>query len=434
MKVDIDVMSQVRRKIRVELPPEVVAREFSEVYGRMVRRARVKGFRPGKVPRRVLEGIYGDEVRSEVLTHLVENSLREVFRERGLTVVSRPQVDADDLAEGKAFAFSAIVEVKPDIEVHDYLGMELTRVKLRATEAEVDRALAALRDQHAHLEPVGEDHERVAAGDFVLVDFSATVDGKPIPGGKAENHLVEVGSGGALPEFENALIGLKPNVPQQVTVTFPNDYSNRELAGKTAQFAVTVREIKKKVLPPLDDEFAKDVGEAATLAELRAKVRQRLDERLAQLQERELKEEILKRLIDAHAFDLPPAMIERQLEFLTDRAARGRAPAQGEAGDEARQRLRAQAERQVRARLIVEKIAERENISVSDAEIQQRVEQLARAAGERAAALRNFYRDAAARDELRAQMIFDRTLEFLLARAKVSEIEAPTVDEENKKS
>ncbi|MGH7845364.1 MAG: trigger factor, partial [Candidatus Binatia bacterium] len=424
MKVDVDIVNPVQRKIRVELPPEVVTREFSHVYGRMVQRARIKGFRPGKVPRQVLEGIYGDEVRGEVLTHLVESSLKEVFRERGLSVVSRPQVDADDLAEGKSFAFSAVVEVKPKIEIQDYLSLELNKVKIPVTDQQVDQALARLQEQHARLEPVEESRETIEAGDFVLLDFLASIAGKPIPGGKAENYLLEIGSRSALPDFEDALVGLKKNVQQTIPVTYPEDYPNRELAGKAAMFSVTVREIKRKVRPALDDEFARDAGESATLDELRGKIRLRLEEQINEWQKRQLKEEILNRLVDAQPFDVPSAMVERQVRYLMDRRSKSAAAhaeeRQDASADEIRRELEKQALQQVRGILLAENIAEREKISVTDSEVQQRIEETARSAGGQAIALRKLYSQEEAREELRAQMIFDRTLEFLLGHAKVT--------------
>jgi trigger factor len=438
MKVDVDVVNPVQRKIRVELPPEVVTREFSHAYGTVSQRARIKGFRPGKIPRQVLEGIYGDEVRGEVLTHLVESSLKQVYRERGLSVVSRPQIEADNLTEGKSFAFSAVVQVKPQIEAPHYMDMELSKIRIPVTDEQVDQALARLQDQHARLEPVEDSHEAVEPGDFVLIDFLASVGGKPIPGGKAENYLLEIGSRSALPDFENALVGLKKTVHHTVPVTYPEDYPNRDLAGKAAMFSVTVREIKRKVRPALDDEFARDVGESATLEELRAKIRLRLEEQIDQWQKRELREEILNRLTDAQPFDVPSAMVERQVRYLVERrsrnaAAPGEEPREVAAEGEQRE-LEQQALKQVRGMLLVENIGEREKISVTDSEVQRRIEEIARSAGEHATALRKLYSEEQGRQELRAQMIFDRTLDFLLAHAKVTEIDAPKVDEKDKKS
>jgi trigger factor len=434
MKVDVDIVNTVQRKIRVELPPETVSREFSQAYGRLVRSARIKGFRPGKVPRQVLEGIYRDEVRGEVLAHLVESSLKEVFRERGLSAVSRPQIEADDLADGESFIFSAVVEVKPDLSVENYSGMELEKVRIAVTDEEVQKALLRLQDQHAHLEPVPEGHDTVQPGDFVLLDFLGTVAGKPIPGGKAENYLLEVGAGGALPEFEKALVGLTKEAPHSFAVTYPEEYANRDLAGQTASFSVTVREIKKKVPPVLDDDFAKDVGECSTLDELRAKIRARLEDQVAELQNRELKEQLIGRLLEAHPFDVPPVLVERQLRYLIERRSNRSPSPQNSSADNLRRELEPQATRQVRAMLLVEKIAEREKISVGDAELQQRVGEIARASGQHAGEVRKLYEQETVREELRSQMIFDRALDFLLSAAKIREIDPPKVDEGDKKS
>jgi trigger factor len=440
MKVDVDIVNPVQRKIRVELPPETVSREFSQAYGRLVRRARIKGFRPGKVPRQVLEGIYRDEVRGEVLTHLVETSLQKIFRERGLSAVSRPQIEADDLADGESFIFSAVVEVKPDFNVEDYIGMELEKVKIAVTDQEVEKALLRLQDQHAHLEPVEESHDTVQRGDFVLLDFLGSVAGKPIPEGRAENYLLEVGAGSALPEFEKALVGMAKEAPQTISVTYPEEYPNRDLAGQTANFSVTLREIKKKVRPALDDDFAKDVGECSILDELRAKIRARLEDQVGELQNRELKEQLVGRLLEAHPFDVPQGLVERQLRYLSDRRS-NRSPSSpmqesqdSSSAEILRRELEPQAAKQVRAMLLVEKIADREKISAGDAELQQRIGEIARASGEHAGEVRKLYDHESAREELRSQMIFDRTLDFLIAHAKVKEIEPPKVDEGDKKS
>ncbi|MFQ5903055.1 MAG: trigger factor [Candidatus Binatia bacterium] len=438
MKVDIDTLSPVQRKIRVELPANAVNKEFSRVYEGLSQRAKIKGFRPGKAPRSVLERLYGDQVKGQVLSQLVEHSLGEVFRERGLPVVSRPEVEANDLEEGRAFTFSAVVEVKPEIEVKNYLGLEVEKVKLSVEEAQLEFALRRLQDSHAHLEPV-EDRDVVERGDLVVLDFVGSIDGKPFPGGKAENYHLEVGGENALPQFEEAIVGLKKNGEHTISVAYPEDHFNRELAGKMVVFSVTVREIKKKILPTLDDEFAKDHGECASLDELRQKVRTRLESELREIQTKDLKEQLLSRFIEAHPFEVPSAMLDHQIRYLMERhqarlATQGSAPS-GErpSMEQMRKDLEPHALRQVQATLLIEKIAALEKIHVSDEEIHGRVEEVARSAGERGMALREFYRRGDAREDLRSQMVFERTVDFLLQRAKVKEVEPP-VDAQEKKS
>jgi trigger factor len=426
IKVDIDELSPVQRKVRVELPAETVADEFSRAYKNLGRRVRVRGFRTGKIPRPVLQGIYGDEVKGEVRSHLVEESLAEIVRERGLQIVSRPELESNDLRETESFSFSAVFEIKPQFEVKDYLGLPIEKPRIAVTEAQVDEALRRLQENHARLEPV-VDREVVEKGDFVTLDFEGSLAGKPFSGGKAQNYVLEVGAGQALAQFEEAVVGLKLGERKTVSVTYPEDFPNKEIAGRLVEFSLVAHEIKRKVLPALDDDFAKDHGECASLEELKNRLRQRLQEEMTRYQTDDLKEQALSRLIERHSFSIPQAMVERQTRYLMERyqnqmgAQRTEQPAPME---EVRKTLEERAMRQVRATLLMEKIAELEKIEVSDKEVQERVDLLARAAGEQAKNLREYYARSEARDDLRTQMIFDRTLGFLLDRATVREIDA----------
>ena len=441
MKIDVDEINPVQRKIRVELGPETVAGEFSKAYRTLGQKVRVKGFRAGKAPRTVLQGIYGEEIKGQVRSQLVEDTLSEVIRQRGLQIVSRPEIEANELQDGESFSFSAVFEVKPQIDVKDYLGLGVEKMKLAISEEQVDGALERLRESHARLEPA-ENREIIQSGDFVTVDFEGSTGGRPLPGAKGENYVLEIGRKQALPEFEEAMLGLKTGERQSVQVHYPESYPNRDLAGKTVDFSVLPREIKQKVLPPLDDEFAKDHGECGSLAELRATVRARLESELKQIQDEALREQIVNQLIEKNSFTPPPSMVERQTRYLIERSqSRGagqtnRQETEPGSNEEMRKNLQERAERQVQATLLVEKIAELEKIEVSEKEIQERVDRAARSAGERAKTVREFYARPEARDELRAQIVFDRTLDFLLERARIEEIDPPKskVDEQVEKS
>ena len=437
MKVDIDELSPVQRKVRVELPAETVAGEFSRAYKNLGRRVRVRGFRTGKIPRTVLQGIYGDEVKGEVRSHLVEESLAEIVKERGLQIVSRPELETNDLHETESFSFSAVFEVKPQFEVKDYVGIEVEKRRIAVTEAQVDEALHRLQENHARLEPV-EGREFVEKGDFVTLDFEGTLEGKPFVGGRGDNYVLEVGAGQALAQFDEAVVGLKLGDRKTVSVNYPENYPNKEIAGKVVQFSLIAQEIKRKVLPPLDDDFAKDHGECASLEELKNRLRQRLEEELARLQTDELREQLLGRLIERHSFSVPQSMVERQTRYLMERYQSQTGATRDEQNaplEEIRKTLEERAMRQVRATLLMEKIAELENIEVSDKDVQERVDLLARAAGERAKSLREFYARTEARDDLRTQMVFDRTLGFLLERAAIKEVDPPVskVDDQSEK-
>ncbi|MGE5303862.1 MAG: trigger factor [Alphaproteobacteria bacterium] len=442
MKIDVDEINPVQRKIRVELTPEKVAGEFNRAYQSLGQRVRVKGFRAGKAPRTVLQGIYGDEIKGQVRSQLVEDSLSEVIKQRGLQIVSRPEIETNELQEGSPFSFSAVFEVKPEIEIKDYLGVQIEKVKLAISEEQVDEALQRLRESHARLEPL-ENRDTVQRGDFVGLDFEGSIGGKPFAGAKGENYLLEIGGHQALPEFEEAIVGFKIGERQAVRVNYPESYPNREIAGKAVDFTVVAREIKQKVLPQLDDEFAKDHGECASLEELRTAVRTRLENELKQIQNEALKEQLVGRLIENNSFTPPPSMVERQTRYLMERSQnrnsgqrRSEETEAAASNEETRKNLEARARRQVQATLLIEKIAEREKIEVSDKEIQDRVDHMARAAGERSKTVREFYTRPDARDELHAQIVFDHTLDFLLGRARILEVEPvkSKVDEHGEKS
>lgn len=441
MKIDIDELGPVQRKIRVELPAEAVATEFSRAYKNLGQRVRVKGFRTGKIPRNVLQGIYGEEVVSEVRSHLVEEALSEAIKDRGLQIVSRPEVESQDLRDGGAFSFSAVVEVKPQIEIKDYLGVEIEKVKVAITDAQVDEALQRLRESHASLELV-KDREVVQKGDFVTLDFDGTVAGNHFLGGKGENYVLEVGAGKALPQFESAVEGASMGESRTAQVEYPENYPNKEIAGKTVDFSLVVREIKQKVLPQLDDEFAKDHGEHESLDQLRAAIRKRLEEELQHYQDEQLKEQLLSRLLAAHSITTPQSMVERQTRYLMERYQAQMSEQSGAGGEsappteEVRKSFEARAARQVQATLLVERIAQLENVEISDKDIQERVDNIARAAGERAKTVRDYYSRPDAREDLKAQLMFDRTVGYLFERAKIKEVDPPVskVDEEGEKS
>ena len=437
MKCEVDVLTPTQRRLRVEVPAERVDRAFARVYREVGRRAKVRGFRSGKIPRGVLHGLYGAEIQTEALSEIVGESLADAVRDRGLELVSEPRLDVGELKQEQPFAFTVVVDVKPDIELGNYRAIPLDRVRAEVGDDEVDRALADLRERSAQLEPV-EDRVRVEEGDYVLVDFSATVDGEPFPGSTAEGYPVDIGAGQSLPEFEQGLVGMEREAPQTLVVNLPASVQDERMAGKQAEFEVTVRDIRRKVLPPLDDEFARDYGECDSLPELREKLRSDLQREVDAFQDRRLQDRIVDRLVEEHDFEAPPSMVDLELSYLVERAKARRDPSGADAPapttDELREELTPQARSQVKARLLLEKIAAAEGIAASDEEVDRRVEALARASGEQAGSVRERYHQDRARAVLRSQIESGKTLDFLLREADVTVVEPPEkVDEGGKR-
>jgi trigger factor len=294
-------------------------------------------------------------------------------------------------------------------------------------EGQVEMALSHLQEAHAHLEPV-ESRDVVERGDFVLLDFVGTINGKSFPGCKKENFLLQVNGGNVLPQFEEAIVGLKKDMEHTINVTYPDGQVQPELAGKEVVFRVVVREIKRKIVPSLDDEFAKDASDCASLEELRVKVKVQLEAELREIQKEELKEQLLTQLIGKHPFEIPRAMVDQQINYLMERR-QGRPGSPGSTSPEERssieqvhRELEPRAQHQVKARLLIEKISALEKIDISNDELHRKIEEMVRLTKDRAVALREFYRRDDARDNLRLQMVFERTLDFLLERAKVKEV------------
>ena len=412
----------------MEIPADRVDKAFARMYRQFGRQAKVRGFRSGKVPQHVLRGLYGTEIQARVLSELVEESLAGAVADEGLEPVSEPRLEAGDLNEAQPFAFTAVIEVKPEIELKNYRAVPVERVRADVGGEEVERALKALQDRNAQLEPV-EGRDEVAEGDYVLLDFAGSVEGEPFPGSTAENYAVEIGAGQSLPEFEQGLVGMKRGVAGNIAVNIPAEANDERLAGKTADFQVTVQDIRHKILPPLDDEFARDYGECDSLEELREKLRAELQSEIETLQNGPLKDQIMERLIEEHSFEVAPSMVDRELSYLMRRARSQRELSGAEAPEptteELREELTPRAERRVKMMLLVEKIAAAEGIMASDEEVDGRIEALARASGGQAASVREQYGQDWARETMRSQLVSEKTLDFLLEQADVTVVDPP---------
>ncbi len=412
----------------MEVPAERVDKAFARTYRQYGRQARVRGFRSGKVPPQVLRGLYGTEIQARVLSDLVQESLAGAVEDQGLEPVSEPRLETGDLTEARPFAFTAVFEVKPAIELKTYRAIPVERVRVEVGDEDVERALKSLQDRNAQLEAV-EGRDVVEDGDHVLMDFAGSVAGEPLPGSATENHAVDIGAGQALPEFERGLVGMRRGVPGNITVHFPPDGNDKRVAGKTVDFRVTVRDMRNKTLPPLDDEFARDYGGCDSLEELRGKVRAELRNEIETVQDGSLKERILDRLLDAHPFEVAPSMVERELSYLLRLAGNERGSPETETPspttEELREELRPQAERRVRMMLLVERIAAAEGITASDEEVGARIEAMVRASGGQAAAVRERYGQDDARETMRTRLVSEKTLAFLLEQADVAVVDPP---------
>jgi len=424
MQVEIENLNPLEKKVSVRIPADVVTREMEATYRSLNQKIKLKGFRPGKVPQSILSRLYKNQVEEEVANKLISHSLAEAVKEYNLAPVSEPNVLNHAFTAEKDFTYAVSFEVKPEFTVQDYVGLEIEVPQVVVTEEEIETELKKLQENHAQLKPL-EESRPVREKDMVLVDFEGTWAGQPIEGWRVVNHLVEAGSGTLVGDLDKNLIGMHMGEEKDVNLTLPADYLKKDLAGKEISVHLKVKEIKEKILPEVDDEFAKDLGEYQTIKDLKEHLHNLITERKKEEIRQITKEKILDKLVAQHSFSVPKSMIERQVQSFLARAelqlAREgrRIESASPEGEKLRETFLPLAEREVRGSLILEKIAEKEKISVSESEVDAHLEKLAKRLNRRVEAVKNLYQQRNLMDELRQQVLEEKTLDFLIEKAKI---------------
>lgn len=424
MQVEIENLSPLEKKISVKIPAEVVTREMEAIYRSLNQRIKLKGFRPGKVPQSILTRLYKTQVEEEVANKLISDSLAEAVKEYNLAPVSEPNVLNHAFSAANEFTYAVSFEVKPEFTVQDYLGLEIEIPEVVVTEEEIDGELKKLQENHAQLKPL-EDLRPVKEKDMVLIDFEGTSAGKAIEGWKVVNHLVEAGSGTLIGDLDKHLIGMQVGEGKDVSLTLPADYLRKDLAGKEISVQLKVKEIKEKILPNVDDEFAKDLGDHQTIKDLREHLHRLIEERKKEEVRQLMKEKILEELTAKFSFSVPKSMIERQLWNFMARAELQlakegrRLENSGPEEEKLRETFRPLAEKAIRGSLILGKIAEIEKISVSESELDAHLEKLAKRLNRRVEVLKNLYQQKNLLEETRQQVLEDKALDFLIEKAKI---------------
>ena len=424
-KVDVETLDSLRRRLAVEVPAETVSTEIHKAFTELGRAAKVPGFRPGRVPRPVLERMFGDRIRAEVFGRLIHASYTEALEEQQIAAVGQPEIVTEQTEAGAALRYRATVEVKPDVTVEGYTGLSVDRPLLPVTDEDVTAALGRLQQSLAQLRPV-TDRSHIERGDVVSLDYEAHIDGRLMSRG--ENRDVELGANRFPPGFDDRLVGAPVGGKLDFDITYPTEHPAPELAGKDVHFHVEVRSISVKEVPPLDDDFAKDHGECSTLEELRQRLRRQLEADTAQRADEAVRRNVVVELAKRHDVPVPQAMVQRRTEALVEEVLhdwqrqRGRLKDDSQARAHLRQELEPRAHEQVKAVLLLEAVARQEAISVSDEEVEAHVSALAQATGAAAERVRALYRQPEARGELRAQMLQSRAVDLLVSRAEIHDV------------
>jgi len=425
MNIIVEEISSIKKKVNVEISGEQVTKEVESFYQQVGKQAKIKGFRPGKIPRGILERHFKDYVKSEVIQKLIQETYPAALSEKDLHPVSPPVIDPGELESGKPFQYSATVEVKPEIKIEGYIGLNIEGKKESAKEEEVEERLKGLQNLHAQLKTVPEPRP-IQSGDHVIIDYEARMDNKPLEEGKAVDFTVEVGSGRFIPALEEKLVGLNQEEEKEIEVPFPEDYGYKKWAGKTVSFLVKVKEIKEKVLPPLDDEFAKDLGDYASLEDLKAKLKEEIEKEKELMLDRQLKDQMIEQLIQANSFEIPESMVVEQAKALVS-DTKLRLASQGIAlknlnipEEKLQEDYRETAQKQVRTYLILEKIAAQEGITVTDEEADERLQSISERTHQKFDVVKRYYEKNGLIPELKTGILTDKTLNFLLEKANIS--------------
>ena len=407
-----------KRELQVEVPAEVVSRETETLIQRYQKLARLPGFRRGRVPSTLIRQRFAEDIKTDIVENLVPRYFREEAEKQGLHPVSQPRISDLHIQEGEPLRFKASFEVLPEIEVAGYKELRVDKPDTSVSEQEVEDALKNLREQHASFTAV--EGRVLADGDFAQVSFHGV---PKEPGSKpvhVDEVMVEIGGANTMAEFTENLRGLSPGEERTFDVTYPQEFSEERLAGKTFTYTVKVHGIKQKHLPEVNDEFAKQVGEFASLEELRKRVREHLEEDKRRTAEREGKEKLLDQLVQRHDFEVPEAMVERQVDVRLDRGlralvAQGMRPEEVKKMDFARLRAgqRQTALQEVKASLLLEKIADAENIQVEEQEVEKEVEAIAQQAKQPVESVRARLTRDGALARIRTRLRSEKTLDFL---------------------
>lgn len=414
----------------VKLEVTVEASKFDEaikkVYFKSAKYFNIPGFRKGKAPMQIVEKYYGKEIFYEdAFNEVAEVALEEAIKENKLDVVSRPDIDVTQIEKGKDLIFTAIMQTKPEAELGKYKGIEIKKIEYNVTDEDINHELGHMQEHNSRLITI-EDRP-VEKGDIATIDFEGFVDGKPFEGGKAEGHELEIGSNTFIPGFEDQVIGMKIDEEKDINVKFPEEYFSKELAGKDATFKVKVHEIKKKELPELDDEFAKDVSEFDTLKELKADIKAKQEEQNKEKAKYETQDAVIKALCEDIKVDIPSGMIEMEVEnMLKDIEQRlsyqGLKLEQylqmmGKTAEDMKKEYEPQAIDAIKSRLALEAVVKAEKIKAEDKEIDEKMKEMAKNYGKEND--EEFMKIENVRNYIKQGIESEKAIDFLVENAKI---------------
>ena len=427
MSVQVEKLEKNMAKLTVEVSAEDFKAAIKKAYNKTKNRFAIPGFRKGKASQAVIEKMYGEAVFYEdAADEAINSTYAEAMKESGLDIVSRPEITVEQIGKDQAFIYSALVAVKPEVTLGEYKGVEVEKADAAVTAEDVEAELKRVQEQNARLLTV-EDRP-VADGDQTVIDFEGFVDGKGFEGGKAEDYPLTIGSHSFIDTFEEQLIGKNIGEECEVNVTFPTEYHAAELAGKPAMFKVTVKEIKVKELPALDDEFASEVSEFDTLDEYKHDIEKKLQERKEKAAASQNEDRVVAKVVENASMEIPEKMIDAQVDnMLRETAQRMQSQGlsmdlymkyTGMTADQMKDQMRPEAVKRIQTRLVLEAVVKAENIETSEEKLDEEIAKMAEAYKMEADKLKSYMTDSD-KDQMKQDLAVQAAVDLLVSEAKL---------------
>ena len=436
MKTRLEEISPVKKKLEIEIEAGEVDKRIDEAYRELKKGVRLPGFRAGKVPRKILERRFGSQVIDDVTRRLVSETLPKAVEQTNTIPLSMPVIENEILKLGQNFKYSALMEVRPEFELKDYMGLEVEKERFSVSDEDVEAQLEEIRKTHGRLSSI-ETERGIKEGDFSVIEYEGFENGKALEGIKNSNFLINVGSHDFHSDFEKALIGLKKGEMSEFDVDFGEDYSQPKLAGRSVRFKVKVIDIKEMSLPELNDEFAKNLGaDFKDLNDLKDKIRETLIEREGKRVDRELKMRLLKKVTDSVDFELPESLVDSELngaiENIRQNFLRSGSSMEQAGLDEEKLKndLKPASEKRVKDMLVLAEIARSNDLDITEAELSGGFKELSMKTGQDPEALRQYYEANNLRESFRQQLLEEKTLNYLVKGANIIEVEADKIKRE----
>ncbi len=435
MKTTLEDINPVKKKLLIEIDSKEVDKRLNQAYGEIRKSAKIPGFRPGKVPRKILETYFGNQVIDDVTRELISDSFPKAVDELKTFPLGQPILEKEALKQGQDFSYSAIMEVRPEFKVKDHLGLDVEKEILSVSEEDVQKRLEEIREANGKMVPI-EEERQIRDGDFVIVDYEGFEDGQPIEDVKSSNLLVKVGKNDLHPKFDEALIGLKKEDETEVDIDFDKDFYHLKLAGKSVNFKIKTADIKELVLPELNDEFASNLGaDLKDLDSLKNELKTGITSQEEKRIDSELKQRLLEKISEGIDFELPDVLIEAEIDFsfrrLNDNLERSGSSLEKAGITEAglRKEFRPASEKRVREMLILDRIAKQDEIDIDDEDLEKGYGKLAESMGQDIETVKKYYEARGQLDSLKEELLKEKTLNYLVEHANVTEMEKDALNQ-----